>query len=747
MSPVTSSQQSEGTSGLKATYEQLRSETTLVMPVAMCLPAMAILGSPRRFPNSLDSMLLTFACLLLASAVWVLRSRSLIVAGCILVVGHLIAIALLVQLADVHAAIYLVAVPVGLAYLAVSRTGGIVTAVVATLLAVMAPGSLVPNHFSARGIVLAEIWATSATMMLALRPLLVSVQWAWSDYERMDTLLRESREYQVRLHETLDDLADANVQLALLNRQAHSLRQVAEEERRAKERFVANVSHELRTPLNMIIGFCDLMTEAPETYGADVPPALLADLSVVLRNSRHLSALINDVLDLSQIEAGQVALSRERVGLSEIVDSAVVAVRPLFRSKGLSLETHIPQDLSSIFCDRTRIYEVILNLLSNAGRFTEQGGVEVRAWQEDSAVVCSVVDTGPGISEQDRDRLFKPFQQLTGAVRQQFGGTGLGLSISKNFVELHSGTMWVESEPGQGATFTMRLPIDPPAPTDGGVLSRLIPGWEFRQRTRRSRAPVPDARQRLIVAEEGDSMQRLLSRHLDGVEIVSTSCIEEACHEIERVPAQALVLNRMDVSGALGSFESLDILPNAVPAIICSVPGTEQAAGAAGVFDYLLKPISRERLFGALERLNGDARTVLIVDDEPEVLQLFGRMLTESSKGFTVIKASSGRQALQILKYQRPDAILLDLVMPEMDGFEFLKYKAGDKGLQAIPVILISARDPFGQPIVSNSLAVTRRGGLNSHELLLSIEALTAILSTAPLVEDAYPAQPGTRRA
>ena len=195
--------------------------------------------------------------------------------------------------------------------------------------------------------------------------------------------------------------------MAQLHRLAHDLRREAEEARRSKEQFVANVSHELRTPLNMIIGFSEMAMYSPETYGPNIPQALLADLEIVLRNSRHLSSLIDDVLDLSQIDAGQMALMKELTTLGEIIAAVATAVRPLFNSKGLYLRTDIPRNLPPLHCDRIRIRQVLLNLLSNAGRFTEKGGVWVGARQEGNQIVVSVADSGPGIKADEAAKVFK----------------------------------------------------------------------------------------------------------------------------------------------------------------------------------------------------------------------------------------------------------------------------------------------------------------------------------------------------
>jgi signal transduction histidine kinase/CheY-like chemotaxis protein len=557
--------------------------------------------------------------------------------------------------------------------------------------------------------------------------------------------LEQARDNQVRLYETLDDVASANLQMNRLNSLAQALRQAAEDERAAKEQFVANVSHELRTPLNMIIGFCEMITGAPETYGERVPPTLLADLNVVLRNSQHLSSLIDDVLDLSQIEAGQMALTKERVSLAEIVQSATVAVRPLFESKQLYLETEVPGDLPLVSCDRTRVREVVLNLLSNAGRFTERGGVHVRACLEGDHVVVSVTDTGPGIAEEHRERLFLPFQQLDGSVRRRYGGTGLGLSISRSFVELHDGKMWVESEVGSGTTFYFSLPIDPVLPLESSVLRWFNPYEPYEERTRPSRLEHAQVRPRLVVVESGDSMQRLLRRYLDRTEVATAPDLERALEEISQAPAQALLVNDIHVGEALHRINSSQALPYGTPAIVCAIPGTEQAAGTLGVFDYLVKPISRETLLACLDRVEGGVKTVLLVDDEPDALHLFGRILNEANRDYRVLRAPNGRQALDILRHERPDVMLLDLVMPEMDGFELLATKGQDPELSEIPVILISARDPLGQPIVSNGMAVTCRRGMSAREILACIDALSRILSraTSPLDRALTTAPPG----
>jgi signal transduction histidine kinase/CheY-like chemotaxis protein len=621
----------------------------------------------------------------------------------------------------------LIAIPTALAAALLNVRAATVTAVGTSVFLLLLPRF--GNVDLDRGIMwvsLSAIWAILAAMA-AMRTVMREVARAsWERFERAQSLLEGSWDRQAELKQALEDLGRANVQLTRLNRVAQGLRQAAEDARTAKEQFVANVSHELRTPLNMIVGFSEMILQSPETYGQDIPPALLADLTIIRRNAAHLAELIDDVLDLSQIETNQMALTKEHACLEEIVELALAAVRPLFESKGLYLAVEVQPDLPRCFCDSTRIREVLLNLLSNAGRFTERGGVQLRTWQEEDDIIFSVADSGPGMTDEDMAKLFQPFQQLDGSIRRRYGGTGLGLSISKRFIELHGGQIWVESEVDQGTTFFFRLPISLPAPAQGDFARWLIPDWEYLAHPQPSVAPKPLTRPRYVVLEGEDALSRLLTRYLDGAEIVPVTDVEEAIKEVSRSPSQALLVNdaAMDSSQLRASA-----LPYGTPVITCSIPGRLETVGVLGVSDYLVKPILRDALISALERLNLRGNTVLIVDDEPEALRLFRRMLISGERTYRVLRAKSGQEALRLLRNASPDAMLLDLVMPQMDGFELLDIKSRDPALADIPVIVTSARDPGGQPIVSYALSVAREGGMSAPRVLACIKALSEILS------------------
>ncbi len=715
---------------VRSAVSQLQGETMVLVLPALCLAGFALAVSEEAFPNHLDVALPGLALFVLPGLVLVFSRFNHLAGAWVLVLGCAAVDLLVAGYGGIHAAVYLLSVPVGLGAVFISVPASALVALVCSLLVAWAPSSLLPPDGILRAVTMAGMWAAIGLVWLTTHPLLTSMQWAWSSYEQSRRTLERARDYQVQLKQAMADLADANLQLTRLNRVATGLRETAEEARRAKEQFVANVSHELRTPLNMIIGFSEMMLQAPEAYGGNLPSALLADLTVIHRNSQHLASLIDDVLDISQIEAGRVALTKERVGLLEIIEAATVAVRPLMESKGLYLDVEVAKDLPPIACDRTRVRQVVLNLLSNAGRFTEKGGVRLRAWREGDDVAVSIADTGPGMGRQDLERIFQPFQQLDGSTRRRHGGSGLGLSISKHFVELHGGRMWVESEKGRGATFYFRLPIEPPTPMTGGVSQWFSPYWHYEERTHRSLAPRAQVCPRVVLLETGTALQRLLKRYLDGVELVAVATLKEAVAELSRTPASALLVNEFGVGETLRKVEDVD-LPNGTPVIICSVPGAPEAADQLGVAGYLVKPLTRDALLATLDHLQLAGKTVLIVDDEPQALRLYRRMLAASGRGYRILIAGDGVQALNTLREERPDVVLLDLVMPQMDGFQFLEAKRQDPIVREIPVVVLSARDPAGQPVVTGSLAVTRRGGLTVHELLVSIEGLMRTLATA----------------
>ena len=578
--------------------------------------------------------------------------------------------------------------------------------------------------------------------------LLTVTQWSLFSFEQARDKMEEARDRQLELKQTQEDLIHANQELARLSDRLKAMHRIAEEARQAKEEFVANVSHELRTPLNMISGFSEMITPSPRVYGAELPPALLADIAAIQRNSQHLARLVNDVLDLSQVEAGRMALTKDQVCLHEIIDSAVTSVRALFESRGLYLEAEVSSDLPPAFCDGTRIRQVVLNLLSNAGRFTERGGVRVKAQHEKGELLISVSDTGPGIVPEDQEKLFEPFQQLDSSIRRRHGGSGLGLCISKHLVEMHGGNMWLESGIGKGTTFYFTLPptTSPSAAATGDDIMRWFnPDYQYEARTRRFKAPMPDPISRFVLLEKEDSLLKWFDRYADAIEIASVRDMEDAIAALTHSPAQALIINAPSLQEVTGSIDRLTNLPYGTPAVSCWVPGEDEAARRLGVVRYLVKPVTREVLLSTLEDLDKDVESVLLVDDQREVLRLFSRMLSSAERGYRVLRATNGQRALSLLRQRKPDVMLLDLIMPGMDGFQVLQEKSQDPSIRDIPIVVISSRDPGGEPIVSDTLTVTRGGGIGLRDLLDCIQSVTEVLS--PSTQPDGQGQPGTPAA
>ena len=601
---------------------------------------------------------------------------------------------------------------------------------VAVLLYILSNRGILPPFLSPANLaILLGSIVSALTGWAGTRAFLTVSQWALHYSEQAHQALDEARQKQVELAQIQEDLLKANQELVRLSKRQMALQQEAEQARQAKAEFVANVSHELRAPLNMIIGFSELMIKNPRVYGSKLPPALLADISTIRSNSQHLSRLIDDVLDLSQVEAGRMAITKEKASIYEIIETAVEAVQTLYKSKRLYLETNLPLDLPEIYCDRTRIQQILINLLSNAGRFTETGGVKVKVIQEEGHLTFSVSDTGPGIAPENQEKLFRPFQQVDSSIRRKHGGSGLGLSICKQFVELHDGRIWLESEPGTGTVIYFTLPLESAVPTNPSSARRWVnPYTAVEGRTRSYRAPKMEIIPRYVVLEPGHALQRLFHRYLRNVEVVAVHTSEEAYAELSRSPAQALLVN----TSALQSDTALDIftdLPYETPAIACWVPGLEDTANHMGVVDYLLKPIMAEILLGALSRLKMQPHTLLIVEDDPGLMKLFVRILSNAPVKYILLRATTGIEALHLLREHRPDVMLLDLFLPEKDGFQVLEEKQGDPTIREIPVIVISSRDPSNEAVVTNRLLVSRKSGLSARDLMDLIQAVSELLT------------------
>jgi signal transduction histidine kinase/CheY-like chemotaxis protein len=624
--------------------------------------------------------------------------------------------------------------------------------IVATLYAAAVPSALAaaglaPELPWAQAAVLASLAALAALICWStVNALLELAETALLGLERAQVHVDEARSQRLELKQVEEDLLQATREQTRLLDRLKAMNQIAEEARQSKQEFIAKVSHELRTPLNMIIAYSELITQSPQLYGGRIPRALLADMAVILRNSQHLSKLVDDVLDLSQIDAGRMALSKSWIDLRAIANEAAEAVRPLFETKGLYLEIDAPESLPQVYCDPTRVRQVLMNLLSNAGRFTVEGGVRLHIWATEEQMRLAVEDSGPGIDPRDQGHLFEPFQQIDASLRRKHGGSGLGLNISKQFVEMHEGHIWLESQAGQGTVFHVSLPFAP-APVDDikPIAARrwVHPYDAYVPRTRPRVAPVPEVKARYVVMEYGHTLERLLTRYMGNAEVVRVHSLDEAQHVLSESPARAFVVNSALLPQHPWPDAGWGKLPYDTPLLACWLP-SDAAPEQLGVVQYLVKPVNHAHLEEAMLALGPEVRTVLVCDDEPDVLRLFLRMLAGLARGYQIFTATSGVEAMAALRELRPDAMILDLLMPEMTGFELLQEKAKEPELRNIPVIVASSLDPYNQPIMSNQLFVARGSGLSSRDLLQCIQSLSAVLAPdAPTVRQALPAATG----
>ncbi len=567
-------------------------------------------------------------------------------------------------------------------------------------------------------VVLASIWMMWGITAAIYQPV-HQITRGFDDYfQRSYHLLEDANKRKLVLEQALKDLARANRELTLLNERLGAMRVKAEEAQKAKAVFVAKISHELRTPLNMIIGLIDTLTETPDIYGQKLPAELLEDLDIVHRNSQHLASMINDVLDLSQTEAGYLALHREWVNLAEDINTALTVVQPLLDKKRLQLKIDIPNELPHVYCDKIRIRQVILNLVSNAARYTETGGITVAAHQEEQHIVVNVVDTGPGISAENLEQIFEPFCQGTSSMWRDQGGTGLGLSISQQFIKQHKGQIWVESKLGIGSTFSFKLPIAPSTASPGSAQRWINEDWVFFERTDWPAIPQLPYNQRIILCDETGDLYPQMVRQFDDIEFIDTIDLAQTIETLQRFPAHVVIVNTISAKSLRPAIEQARREIPDTPIIGCTFPPKADHFLEAGAVDYLIKPVLQNDLKEAIQALDTPVKRILIVDDNPDFRQLLERMLLIIDASLEISAVSNGQAALELLPRQPQDLVLLDVLMPEMSGWDVLVKKREDETMANVPVIMITAEDLIGQPMVSDVLVATMAQGVSVNQLL-----------------------------
>ncbi len=485
-------------------------------------------------------------------------------------------------------------------------------------------------------------------------------------------------------------------ELKIAKAQAEEACRTADAANQAKSQFLASMSHELRTPLNAILGYSEMLKEEAEELGhKDYVP----DLEKIHSAGKHLLGLINDVLDLSKIEAGKMTLYVEPFEVPVMIAEVASTMQPLVNKNANRLVIDCPPDLGTMRADLTKVRQTLFNLLSNATKFTENGTITLRVRKEEpgeagapeparSMLHFTVSDTGIGMTPEQLGKLFQAFTQADVSTSRKYGGTGLGLAISKKFCQMMGGDLVVESEYGKGTSFTVRLPSHVTEPVPDVAAPAALP----------AKHAGPNGRTTVLVIDDdpevGDLMRRALSKDGFHVEVATDGKTGVQCARQLQPAVITLDVMMPSVDGwAVLSALKADAATADIPVIMLTVLDEKRMGFALGAADYLTKPIHFQRLHVVLAKYRKPDRqpAVLIIEDDPATRDMLRRTLEK--EGWQVAEAQNGRVGLEALSRAEPDLILLDLMMPEMDGFEFMDALRQREDGRGIPVVVITTKD------------------------------------------------------
>ncbi|WP_333681189.1 response regulator [Dyella sp.] len=492
----------------------------------------------------------------------------------------------------------------------------------------------------------------------------------------------------------------------------------AEAANRAKSLFLANMSHELRTPLNSIIGLSELTFEQAEEH-EDRETAEI--MQRVVNAGRHLLSLINDILDISRIESGRIELHTEVVHVQTLLDTIINSMQPLAKANGNRLLLEIAPDVDSVCVDVTRLRQVVLNLIGNAIKFTRNGEVKVKVSSQHEQLQIVVADTGIGMTPEQLQRIFEPFEQADRSIARRFGGSGLGLTISRQLLGLMEGHISVSSDIQSGSVFTVTLPIGDVSSAEAHpALATLAP------QPASGRNPV------VLVVDDDEDACELVRNALerDGINVVSASSGEQALTLTRSLRPAVMVLDIL-----LGDMTGWDVLAAIradpdhaeLPVILCTVTDPDQRTGVLGVVEHLTKPFDREHLSHLVQRFVGNATSssLLVVDDDDFYRDSIANMLRQA--GHQVDTAPNGEHALSIMRNRPPDLLLLDMVMPGMDGLAVIEAMRTDPMLAPVPIMLVTAADispEISRNLYERAVMLVRKDAPNHVDVVYHVHRL-----------------------
>jgi signal transduction histidine kinase/CheY-like chemotaxis protein len=528
-----------------------------------------------------------------------------------------------------------------------------------------------------------------------------------------------------RFNEMLARIEEHEKEIQQVNEQLVQSEQRARAATQAKSHFLANMSHELRTPLNAIIGYSEMLQEEAEDSGQE---SFIPDLKKINRSGRHLLELINDVLDLSKIEAGKMELYLETFDISNLLEEVSTTVQLLVQKNSNVLELRCPANLGAMRADMTKVRQSLFNLLSNASKFTKNGKITLEAAREISPtksawIVFRVSDTGIGMTPEQQDRVFEAFSQADASTARDFGGTGLGLTITKTFCRMMGGDVTLTSGSGKGTTFIIRLPTEVREPeVESTADSRSVA------------APLNMEGKPVLVIDDDADTRQVLKRFLNrkGFSVECASSGEEGLRLAKQLHPMAIILDvmmpGMDGWAVLSTLKSKPDVSD-IPVVMLTIVDDKNLGYTLGASDYMIKPVDRDRLTEILAKFRDmpSPRSALVVDDEESDRKMLTQILERER--WSVIQAEDGVVALEQVAKHRPDLILLDLMMPRMNGYQFVTELHKHDDWRSIPIIVVTAKDMSTEERIALDGYVEKvlpKHALTEDSLLAEIQDLIA---------------------